>query len=87
MKFILYLLMCIGDAFGALVGATIESVKTALIGWATIAIVIGLYVLFVFLLNKTSLTHIKVFLFSFLIVLAVVALFCGVSILAGLFIK
>lgn len=81
MKFILYLLYCIGAVFGIYSGGTNTDYKEACIGLAIIILIIGLFLLFLFLLSRrTNLSYFKSYLFSILIVVGIIGLFCVVSI-------
>lgn len=88
MKFILYLLMCFGSAFAIYSGGSAGSIKEALIGLAILVVVLGIFVGFLVLLHKkTNLSWAKTIIFSILIDVGIIALFCVGSIIVELIIK
>ena len=81
MKFILYLISSVGELFGVMVGISSENREMLPIGLAvlfSIVIVYGLISLVLWKLNKKG---IRGLLLSFVILLVIIAIFCGICIL------
>lgn len=82
MKFILYLLYCIGSIFGIYVGGSNNSYKEAIIGLVVVALIVGVYFLIVpILLRKPDYSLKKSFIVAFLIELGIVVVFSLICIL------
>lgn len=77
MKFLLYLLLCLGAVFGFYAGGSNPYYKEALIGIGIFAIIGILYVGLIFLIDKkTSVSGKKVYLYALLIEVGIILVFC-----------
>lgn len=82
MKFLLYLLQCLVECFGAFTGAGTLSSNDGLIGVAVFAIIVCIFIAAMLVLERfTKLKMWKSVLCSVGIVLGIILIFCAVCIL------
>ena len=84
MKFILYLLSCINEALGVAVGlgtSNTEEQNKVAIGLLVLACIVIIWFIADFILFKCKMKGIKIVIFSTLITIGIILLFCAVCIL------
>lgn len=81
MKFILYLIFSVGELFGVMVGTSSENREMLPIGLAVLVFIAVIYVVISLVLWKLNKKGIRGLLLSFVILLVIIAIFCGICIL------
>ncbi len=84
MRFILYLLSCLNELFGVVVGLGTDNASEqnkVWIGLAVLACIILIWFIVDFILAKCNLKGVKIVIFSILITIGVILLFCAICVL------